>query len=91
MKTYTHTLKAGFGFDVGQDFARAKADTPARLAPTEYAKPGRVIAYIPADPSASLGFLKYGNRDGEVRIHALSNAFSEGAPAQLAPVGWRSV
>lgn len=77
--TYTHTLKSGFGFDVGQDFARATADTPARLAPQEYAKAGRVIAYIPANPNSSLGFLKYGDRNGEIRIHALATAFAENA------------
>ncbi len=70
MKTY---LKAGFGFEVGQNFARAKADVEVALAPTEYARPGCVIGYIAEDPQASLGFLKYGHA-GKVRVHALETA-----------------
>lgn len=72
---YTHELRAGYGFDIGQNFARAAKYIPARIALGEYAKPGCVIAYIPADPASSLGFLKYGNKDGEIRIHARADSF----------------
>ena len=41
----THAIQAGFGFDVGANFERARADIPVALAPTEYAKPHCVIAY----------------------------------------------
>lgn len=75
MKTY---LMAGHGFDVGQDFARAKSDTEITLARDEYAKPGCVIGYIEADPSASLGFLKYGH-NGKIRVHCREQAIVERA------------
>lgn len=78
------TLRKGYGFDVGMDFARAKADTPAVIALNEYAKPGHYIAYIPEDPQSSLGFLRRGARlqmnesdprFGKVRIHTRQDAF----------------
>lgn len=65
----TPFLRSGWGFDVGQNFARAAKDTPCEIAPNEYAKPGHVIAYIPENPESSLGFLRYGS-GGKVRIHA---------------------
>ncbi len=77
-------LRAGFGFTVGQDFARAKTDTPAIIALDEYAKPGHSIAYIAENPASSLGFLRIGGRAGmtandprfgKVRIHARQDAF----------------
>lgn len=71
----TDTIKAGFGFDVSQDFARAKVDTPCTLSRDEYAKPGCVIAYIDADPKASLGFLKYGS-NGKIRVHVQFRALA---------------
>lgn len=44
----THILRAGYGYSYdGGNFARAAADTPATLAPDEYAKPNHVIAYLP--------------------------------------------
>lgn len=52
------------------------AETPIELAPTEYAKPGHVIGYIPENPASSLGFLKYGH-NGKVRIHAPSDAIAK--------------
>ncbi len=80
MKTSIETavIRQGYGFDVGQDFARATKDLPVTLARNEYAKPGCVIGYIDADPNASLGFLKYGNRDGKVRVHCLESALGNG-------------
>lgn len=88
MKTAAHyihsTLRAGFGFDVGRDFARAKFDTPAIIALDEYAQPGHHIAYIAENPDSSLGFLRIGGRSGlsasdprfgKVRIHARQDAF----------------
>jgi hypothetical protein len=68
-------LLAGHGFDVGQDFGRAALDMPADLDRSQYAKPGCVIAYIDANPASSLGFLKYGDRNGKIRIHAREQAF----------------
>ena len=67
----THVLKSGWGFDIGQNFARASKDTPIRLAPEEFAKPGHVIGYIAPDPTSSLGFLRYG---AEIRIHVRKDA-----------------
>jgi hypothetical protein len=61
-------LKAGWGFDVGQDFARAAKDTPVTLAPEEYAKPGCIIAYMPPAPESNLGFMRNAGPRG-VRIH----------------------
>lgn len=61
-------IKSGWGFTVGQDFARATADTPVELSPKEYAKGGHVIGYIAVNPAANLGFLKYGT-GGKVRVH----------------------
>lgn len=69
------TLLAGHGFDVGQDFGRAKLDMPAEIDRSQYARPGCVIAYIDANPASSLGFLKYGDRNGKIRIHASESAF----------------
>ena len=62
------TLKAGHGFSVSQDFARAKTDTPIELHLEEFAKPRCVIGYIAEDKNASLGFLRYGHQ-GKVRVH----------------------
>jgi hypothetical protein len=50
-------IKAGHGFNVGQDFSRVMVDTPAELAPAEYAQPGHVIGQIADDPSSKLGFM----------------------------------
>jgi hypothetical protein len=58
-------IKAGFGFDVGQDFSRVAADTQIELAPGEYAKPGHVIGYIAGNPSSKLGFMQ----SPRVRVH----------------------
>lgn len=58
-------IQAGYGFDVGQDFDRAAADTPIELAPNEFARPGCVIGYIAGDPSSRLGFM----RPPRVRVH----------------------
>ena len=68
----TH-IKAGWGFNVGNDFARAKVDTPIELAPNEYAKPGNVIGYIAGDPDSPLGFM----RSARVRVHVQRVALSD--------------
>lgn len=73
-------LKKGYGFEVGQNFARATQDTPITLVPSEYAKPGCVIGYIAENPSSSLGFLKYGH-DGKIRVHTLAGAIADQAEA----------
>lgn len=82
----SHTPESGFiqkgwGFNVQQDFARATRDLPVTLARKEYAKPGCVIGYIDADPNASLGFLKYGDRNSKVRVHFQERAFKAGGAA----------
>lgn len=69
-------IRAGWGFGVSQDFARAKADTPIELDFGQYAERGCVIGYIAADPAASLGFLKYGT-GGKVRVHVKFQALAE--------------
>jgi hypothetical protein len=71
-----HYLRKGYGFDVGANFGRAMAETPIELAPTECAKSGHVIGYIPENPASSLGFLKYGH-NGKVRIHVPSEAIAK--------------
>ena len=65
-----HIIK-GWGFTVGGDFARAAADTPVRLAPSEHAKPGHVIGYIAGNPKSGLSFLR---TMPEVRVHVLRQA-----------------
>ena len=70
-------IKAGWGFNVGQDFARTVIDTPIDVAPKEYAKLGYVIGYIAADPASSLGFLRgFGGKP--VRVHVRKDALNEG-------------
>lgn len=66
-------IKAGYGFDVQHDFARAKVDTPIELAPGEYAKPGCVIGYIEGDPNSSLGFM----RGKRIRVHVQRSALAD--------------
>lgn len=77
-------ITKGWGFDVGQDFARATEDTPIILAPTEYAKPGHVIGYIPENPGSSLGFLRHGH-NGKVRVHVRAESIIE---KDFPPKGW---
>lgn len=74
---YPKIIKAGYGFNVGQDFARAKTDLPCRVAAQEYARPGHVIAYTPAQLGSNLGFLRIGDRNGEIRVHVLESALAE--------------
>lgn len=69
-------ITAGWGFDIGQDFDCAIIDIPCRVAPSEYAKPGHVIAYIAADPESRVGFLR-GPKGGEIRVHVLKRAIGE--------------
>jgi hypothetical protein len=70
MTTY---IKAGWGFDVGQNFDRVMVDTPIALAPGEYARPGNVIGYIAGDPASNLGFM----RTARVRVHVRRSAIGE--------------
>ena len=62
----------GYGFHVGNDFARARTDTPIELAPKEYAKPGHVIGYICGDAASPLGFM----RSLRVRVHVQVSALT---------------
>jgi hypothetical protein len=64
-------IKAGNGFDVGQDFNRVMVDTPITLAPGEYAKPGNVIGYIAGDPTSNLGSMR------TPRVHVRRTAIGE--------------
>ncbi len=48
-------IKAGFGFTVGYDFARAAVDTPIEVDPAGYAEPGHVTGWIAGDPGSKLG------------------------------------
>jgi hypothetical protein len=73
MNSHTY-IKAGWGFDVGQDFSRVAVDTPITLAPTEYAKPGNVIGYIAGSPASKLGFM----RAPRVRVHVRRDAIAIG-------------
>ncbi len=67
MMTY---IKAGNGFDVGNDFARAMVDMPIEIASGEYSKPGHIIGYVAGDPKSPLGFM----RAARVRVHVRINA-----------------
>lgn len=64
MQTY---IKAGFGFNVGYDFARAAADTPFEIDVGGFPKKGYLFGWIAGNPNSALGFLR-GNRDGKVRV-----------------------
>jgi len=66
-------IKAGYGFTVGQNFARAVCDTPIELAPTEYARPGHVIGYISGNPASSLGFM----RAARIRVNLRKDALTD--------------
>lgn len=67
-------IKAGWGFEVGQDFARAgNTNIAIELAPTEYAKPGSVIGYVAGSKDHPLGFM----RKDRVRVHVRKDALGE--------------
>ena len=66
-------IRAGWGFTVGQDFSRARVDTPIEVAPSEYAKPHHMIGYIAGDKNSSLGFM----RSERVRVHVRRDALIE--------------
>jgi len=78
-----HYIKSGWGFDVGQNFARANTDTPIELAEKEYAGgPRFVIGYIAAIPSSTLDFLRVGH-NGRIRVRidrAALGVFAEPVP-----------
>jgi len=81
----THYIKSGWGFDVGQNFARANTDTPIELAEKEHAGgPRWAIGYIAAIPSSTLGFLRYGH-EGKIRVRidrAALGVFAEPIPME---------
>lgn len=68
----TTIIKAGCGFDVGQDFTRAVKDTPIELAPKEHARAGHVIGYIAGDPLSKLAFM----RAASIRVHVRRDALA---------------
>ena len=80
MKTY---IKSGWGFDVGQNFARAVVDTPIELDEKAFSgSPRYAIGYIAAIPSSTLGFLRYGD-NGRIRVRidrASLGVFAEPVP-----------
>jgi hypothetical protein len=59
MVTY---IKRGYGFNVGQDFARASEDL---LINEPRLDRGYIYGYIAGNPASSLGFL----RPNRVRVH----------------------
>jgi hypothetical protein len=67
MNTY---IKANHGFKVGQDFARNGDSNLACRLSDEYAEPRHTVAYIKAQPDSPLGFMRRGDENGEIRIHA---------------------
>ncbi len=83
-------IRKGWGFGVSQDFARTTKDTPIEIS-DEYAKPGFVIGYIPADPQSTLGFLRFGATFGEtkgkVRVHVTQDALGGLPPDSPSDVG----
>jgi hypothetical protein len=59
-------IKQGFGFTVGQDFARAVTDTPIEI--DHKAKhPRCIFGWIAGDKQSSHGFLR-GGSSGKVRV-----------------------
>jgi hypothetical protein len=67
-------IRAGWGFTVGNDFARAKVDTPIEVDPKEYALPRHVVGYIAGDPNHALGFMRYKLVRVHVSVDALGGA-----------------
>ena len=56
MTTY---IKAGFGFNVGYDFARATVDTPLEIDERHpFPRKGYVYGWIKGNPYSNLGFLR---------------------------------
>lgn len=62
MSTY---IKKGYGFSVGQDFARAWNDLPITIDPDAYTKPGFVVGTITGNMGSALGFLRHTS----IRVH----------------------
>ena len=73
MNTGTH-IKAGYGFNVGQNFDRAIVDIPIELAPSEYAQPGYAIGYIAGDPNSRVAFLR---SSGRVRVRVIKSGIGQ--------------
>ena len=69
MTTPTPYIRAGYGFDVGYDFARAWDNLPIELAPTEHAAPRHIIGYIEGKADHPCGFL----REKRIRVHVCKN------------------
>ena len=69
-------IKAGFGFTVGYDFARATVDTPLAIdASLSGLKKGYVYGTIEGNPYSNLGFL----RSSLVRVCVRKDGVSEDA------------
>lgn len=65
------TIAAGWGFNVDQNFARAKTDTPIEIVEED----GRwVIGDIKGDPTSALGFM----RRPSIRVRVDKRAIVEG-------------
>lgn len=58
-------IKAGWGFNVGQDFARANEDTPIEI---DCVRDSDTFGYIAANPKSTLGFLRGSYNDSRVRV-----------------------
>lgn len=74
MSNHTHYIRAGYGFDVGYDFARAWDNLPIELAPQEHAAPRHVIGYIAGKMDSPLAFL----RQPRIRVHVAKSSIGEG-------------
>ena len=57
----------GFGFTVGQDFARARANIALEIDASAFPQKGYVFGWIAGDKASALGFLR-GNAQGKVRV-----------------------
>jgi hypothetical protein len=63
-------IKRGFGFNVGQDFARAQTDLVVNEPKSDR---GFIYGYIVGDPQSSLGFLRSPKVSVRVRQDATIN------------------
>lgn len=72
----TAMIRAGFGFNVGQNFGRTKQDTPFWPYP-EMNSGMHHFGWIRAMPESTLGFLRFGNRDGWILVSTCREAIRE--------------
>jgi hypothetical protein len=84
-------IKAGYGYQVGQDLNRAAADTPIGISVLERGRPGYLIGYIAGDPSHPLAFM----RSKRVRVHvprfAIGDFWRHDLPCQNCSNGGKGV